>query len=78
LIGRKILDNAVDEVSEALSMHEASLAIRIIVVPAGVIVLVGLHNSPRSWIDTVGPSQPGFTVAHCVYSLRCYRIVQAA
>jgi hypothetical protein len=33
LIGQKIIDNTVDEVSEALSMHVAPPAIRIVVVP---------------------------------------------
>jgi hypothetical protein len=46
LIRRKILDSAVDEVLEALSMHVAHLVIRIIVVPAGVTVLLGLCNPP--------------------------------
>jgi hypothetical protein len=59
-------------------MHVAPLAIQIVVVPAGVIVLLGLHNPPRSWTGTVGPSLPGFTIAPCVDSLLCYRIVQAA
>jgi hypothetical protein len=49
LIRRKILDSAVDEVSEALSVHVASLAIQIVVVLVGVIVLLGLHNPPCSW-----------------------------
>jgi hypothetical protein len=48
LIRRKILDSAVDKVSEALSMHVAPLAIRIVVVPIGVTVLLGLRNPPRS------------------------------
>jgi hypothetical protein len=48
LIGQKTLDSAVDEVLEALSMHEAPPAIRIVVVPVGVTVLLGLHNPPRS------------------------------
>jgi hypothetical protein len=48
LIRQKILDSAVDEVSEALSMHVAPPAIRIVVVPVGVTVLLGLHNPPRS------------------------------
>jgi hypothetical protein len=78
LIGRKILDNAVDMVSEVLSMHVARPTIQIIVVPTGVIVLLGLHNQPHSWTDMVGPSLPGFTIAPCVDSLLCYRIVQAA
>jgi hypothetical protein len=59
-------------------MHVVPLAIQIVVVPAGVIVLLGLRNPPRSWTSTVGPSLPGFTIAPCVDSLLCYRIVQAA
>jgi hypothetical protein len=39
LIGWKILDIAVDEVSEALSMHVAPSAIQIVVVPIGVTIL---------------------------------------
>jgi hypothetical protein len=35
-------------------------AIRIIVVPVGVTVLLGLRNIPRSWTGTVGPSLSGF------------------
>jgi hypothetical protein len=77
LIGQKILDSAVDEVSEALSMHMAPLTIRIVVVPAGVTVLLGLHNPPHGWTGTVSPSLFGFTIAPCVDSLLCYRIVQA-
>jgi hypothetical protein len=44
----KVLDIAIDEVSGALSMHAAPTAIRTIVVPVGVIVLLGLHNQPHS------------------------------
>jgi hypothetical protein len=58
-------------------MHVVPLAIQIVVVPVGVIVLLGLRNPPRSWTGTVGPSLPGFTIAPCVDSLLCYRIVQA-
>jgi hypothetical protein len=76
LIRWKILDSAVDEVSEALSMHVAPLAIRIIVVPAGVTVLLGLHNLPHSWTGMVGPFLPGFTIAHCVDSLLWYRLIR--
>jgi hypothetical protein len=61
-----------------LSMHVAPPAIRIVVVPAGVTVLLELHNPPRSWTSTVGLSLPGFTIARCVDFLLCYRIVQAA
>jgi hypothetical protein len=75
LIRQKILDSAVDEVSEALSMHVAAPAIRIVVVSAGVTILLGLRNPPHSWTGTVGPSLPGFTIAPCVDSLLCYRIV---
>jgi hypothetical protein len=78
LIERKILDNAVNEVSEVLSVHVAPLAIWIIVIPAGVIVMSGLHNPAHIWIGTVGPSLPGFTIAPYVNSLLCYRIIQAA
>jgi hypothetical protein len=76
LIRRKILDGVDDEVSEALSMHVASPAIQIVVVPAGVTVLLGIHNPPRSWTGMVGPFLPGFTIAPCVDSLLCYRIDQ--
>jgi hypothetical protein len=78
LIERKILDNAVDEASEALFMHVVSPAIWIVVVPTGVTVLLGLQNPPRSWTGMVGPSLPGFTIPPCVDSLLRYRIVQAA
>jgi hypothetical protein len=57
-------------------MHVVPPAIWIIVVPAGVTVLLGLHNLARSWTSTVGPSLPHFTIAPCVDSLLCYRIDQ--
>jgi hypothetical protein len=57
-------------------MHTAPLDIRIVVVHAGVIVLLGLRNPPRSWTGTVGPSLLGFTIAPCVDSLLCYTIDQ--
>jgi hypothetical protein len=63
LIGWKILDNAVDEESEALSMHVVPLAIQIIVVPVAVTVPLELRNPPRSWTSMVGPSLPSFTIA---------------
>jgi hypothetical protein len=59
-------------------MHAAPLAIRIVVVPVGVTVLLGPHDPPRSWTGMVGPSVPGFTIASCVDFLLCYRIDQAA
>jgi hypothetical protein len=46
--------------------------------PLYLVVLLGLHNPPRRWTSMVGPSLPGFTIAPCVDSLMCYRIVQAA
>jgi hypothetical protein len=57
-------------------MHVAPSAIRTIVVPAGVTVLLGLHNPPRSWTSTVGPSLPDFTIAPYVDSLLCYRLIR--
>jgi hypothetical protein len=59
-------------------MHVVPPTIRIVVVPVGVIVLLGLCNQPRSCTGTVGPSLPGFTIAPCVDSLLCYGIDQAA
>jgi hypothetical protein len=73
---RKVLDIAIDEVSGALSMHVVPLAIQTIMVPTGVTVLLGLRNPPRSWISTVGPSLPNFTIAPCVDSLLCYRSIR--
>jgi hypothetical protein len=72
LIRRKIRDSAVDVVSEALSMHVAPPAVRTIVAPAGVTVLLGLRNPPHSWIGMVGPSLPDFTIAPCLDSFLCY------
>jgi hypothetical protein len=72
------LDIAIDEVSGTLSTHKTLPAIWILAVPVGVTVLIGLHNPPRTWTGTVGPSLPGFTIAPCVDSLLCYRIDQAA
>jgi hypothetical protein len=76
LIRWKILDSTVDMVLVALSMHVAPPAIRIVLVPAGVTILLGLHNLPRSWIGTMGPSLPNFTIAPCVDSLLCYRLIR--
>jgi hypothetical protein len=60
----------------ALSMHAVPPAIRTVMVPAKVIVLLGLHNPPRSWIGMAGPSLPDFTIAPCVDSLFCYRLIR--
>jgi hypothetical protein len=57
-------------------MHVALLPIRIVVVPARVIVLLGIHNPPRSWTGTVGPSLPGFNIAPCMDSLLCYGLTR--
>jgi hypothetical protein len=76
LIGRKILNSTINKVSEALSMHVAAPAIQIVVVPAVVTVLLGLHNPPCSWTSTVGPSLRGFTIAPCVDSLLCYWLIR--
>jgi hypothetical protein len=58
-------------------MHVAPPAIRIIVVPVGATILLGLCNPPRSWTGTVGSSLHGFTIAPYVDFLLCYRIEQA-
>jgi hypothetical protein len=57
-------------------MYVAPPAIRIVVVPAGVTVLLGLCNPLHSWTGTVGPSLPGLTIAPCVDSLLCYRLIR--
>jgi hypothetical protein len=57
-------------------MHVVPPAIRIVVVPTGVIVLLELCNPPHSWTRTVGPSLPGFTIAPCVDTLLCYRLIR--
>jgi hypothetical protein len=51
-------------------------AIQIVVVPAGVAVLLGLHNPPCSRTGMVSPSLPGFTIGPCVDSLLCYRLIR--
>jgi hypothetical protein len=76
LIRWKILDSAVDEVSETLSMHVAPPTIQTVVVPAGVTVLLGLHDPRCSWTGTVDPSLPDFTIAPCGDSLLCYRSIR--
>jgi hypothetical protein len=57
-------------------MHVAPPAIRIIVVPAGVTVLLELHNPPCSWADMAGPSLPTFTVTPYADSLLCYSSIK--
>jgi hypothetical protein len=76
LIRQKILDSAVDVVSEAFFMHVVPPAIQTVVVPTGVTIMLGLHNPPRRWTSTVGPSLPNFTIASCVDSLLCYRSIR--
>jgi hypothetical protein len=51
---RMVLDITIDEVSGALSMHAVPPAIRTVVVPAGVTVLLGLCNPPCICTGTVG------------------------
>jgi hypothetical protein len=58
-------------------MHVAPPAMRIVVVPVGVTILLGLHNPPCSWTGRMDHSLLGFTIAPCVDSLLCYRIDQA-
>jgi hypothetical protein len=72
----KVLDIAIDEVSGALSMHVVPPATQTIVVPAGVTVLLGLRNPPRSWTGMVGSSLANFTIAPCVDFLLCYRSIR--
>jgi hypothetical protein len=76
LIRKKILDSAVNVVSEALSMHQAPLAVWTVVVPTGVIVLLGLCNPARSWTSMVDASLPDFTIAPCADSMLCYRSIR--
>jgi hypothetical protein len=57
-------------------MHVAPPAIRIVVVPVGVTVLLGLRNPPHSWTGMVGLSLLGFTIAPYVDSLLCYRLIR--
>jgi hypothetical protein len=45
---RKVLDIHIDEVSGGIAYARIALAIWTIVVPAGVTVLLGLHNPPCS------------------------------
>jgi hypothetical protein len=52
------------------------LAIRIVVVLKGVTVLLGLYTPPHSWTGMVGPSLPALTIASCVDSLLCYRLIR--
>jgi hypothetical protein len=57
-------------------MHVVPPTVRTVVVLAGVTVLLGLHNPPCSWTGMVGPSLPNFTIAPCVDSLLCYRLIR--
>jgi hypothetical protein len=57
-------------------MHVVPPAIQNVVVPVEVTVMLGLRNPPRSWIGTVGPSLPDFTIAPCVDFLLCYRSIR--
>jgi hypothetical protein len=57
-------------------MHVAPPAIQIVVAPVGVTVLLGHRNPPCGWTGMVGPSLPSFTIAPCVDSLLCYRLIR--
>jgi hypothetical protein len=57
-------------------VHVAPPAIRIVVVPAGVTVLLELHNPQHSWTSMVDPSLPSFTITACVNFLLCYRLIK--
>jgi hypothetical protein len=57
-------------------MHVVPLATQTIAVPVGVIVLLGLHNPPRSRTSTVAPSLPDVTIAPYVDSMLCYRSIR--
>jgi hypothetical protein len=57
-------------------MHVVPLATWIVVVPARVTVLLGLCNPPHSWTGMVGLSLPGLTIAPCVDSLLCYKLIR--
>jgi hypothetical protein len=53
-------------------MHVAPPAIRTIVVPTGVTIPLGLHNSPHSWTGMVGPSY--LTSLYPLVWIPCYAI----
>jgi hypothetical protein len=57
-------------------MHVVPPTIQIVEALARVTVLLGLCNPPCSWTDTVGPSLPGLTIAPCVDSLLCHRLIR--
>jgi hypothetical protein len=57
-------------------MHVVPAAMKIVVVPVGVTVMLGLHNPPCSWTGMVGPSLPSFTIAPWVDPLLCYRLIR--
>jgi hypothetical protein len=57
-------------------MHVAPPGIRTVVVLVGVTVLLGLHNPPHRWTDTVDPSPLDFTIAPYINSLLCYRSIR--
>jgi hypothetical protein len=72
----KVLDIAIDEVSGHCLYTWRLQPYILFVVPVGVTVLLGLHNPPRSWTNTVDPSLPDFTIALYVDSLLCYRSIR--
>jgi hypothetical protein len=73
---QKVLDIAINEVSRELSLHTVPRSYGLFVLPAGVTVLLGLHNPPRNWTTMVGPSLPSFTIVPCVDFLLFYRSIR--
>jgi hypothetical protein len=57
-------------------MHVVPPAIRNVVVPTAVTILLGLCNPPHSWTGMVSRSLPGLTIAPCVDSMLCYRLIR--
>jgi hypothetical protein len=52
----KVLEIAIDDMSVALLCTRRPQPYGLFVLPVGVTVLLQLHNPPRSWTSTVGPS----------------------
>jgi hypothetical protein len=57
-------------------MHVAPPTIQIVVVLVGVTIMLGFCNPSRSWTGTVDPSLFDLTIAPCVNSLLCYRLIK--
>jgi hypothetical protein len=69
----KVLDIAINVVSVVIVYALCVVGhTKYCVVPAGVTVLLVLHNPPRSWTSMWAPPMSGGTIAPCVDSLLCY------